>query len=735
MSSRKVTIQNDLTVIGGGLSGICAAIAAARSGIKVSLINDRPVLGGNSSSEIRVWISSAQTGEAVKSSCNYFARETGIIEEILIENRYKNPEGNPHIWDTILLDFIKKEKNIELFLNTYINKVEKKNNIIKNVKGFQLRTNKNYKFTSKLFLDSTGDGVIAYNSGAEYLLGREGKDKFNESLAPEEADNFTMGNTIFFYTKDVGKPVKFKPPEFAYSPEELPFLEDEFHGVYIDERASGCDYWWFEYGGLKDIILEDSEITDELQKIVWGIWDHIKNSGKYDADNLTLEWIGSLPGKRESRRFIGKYILNQNDIQKQCRFPDAVGHGGWPLDIHPPAGIYADTSPCSQIPVGIYDIPFRTLYSKDIKNLFLAGRDHSASRIAFSSTRIMGTCSVMGQAVGIAASLAIKYECNPDQIYNNHIEELQQLLLKDDVYIISKRNEDLSDKARKSKITASSQRDCKNRRITKLEYIDQDMCLVLPYQGNIDDVSLFLGSKINSNLTIEFYTCQKPENYFMKKYLGSYNLSIKKETSKWYNIPLPKNISDSGKKIFILLKKNENIVTGTSPVNLTGVMSFKVKNYNNKYPNLKLLDNTISFAIEEKLNYYSPENIIDGFNRPWGLPHVWASKPLGTESEYLKLDFKQQQEINEIRIYFNSDLKQRFINLKPVKERIIPQIVKDYDIKYLENGEFKNLINIQENYQRFRIHIFKAVKTSALKFLFHNTNGSSNIEVFQIRVY
>jgi len=397
-------IDKDIVVIGGGLAGICAAIAATRHGEKVALVQDRPVLGGNSSSEIRVWIVGATA-----MGNNRYANETGIIGEIEMENLYKNPEGNPHLWDTILLDFVKRENNVELFLNTHVASVNVEENTIKSVSGFQLGTEKLLEFKATVFIDCTGDGTVGYLAGAEYMQGRENRKIFNESLAAEVDDKYTLGNTMFFYVKDAGKKVKYIPPLFAYPREKIKEILNT-NDKHIEVRKAGCDLWWLEYGGILDTIHDNEIIKEELQRLIYGIWDYIKNSGEFDAENLTLDWVGSIPGKRESRRFKGDYILNQNDLIEQREFNDAVCYGGWPVDVHPEKGIYTKSDSCHQTPVGVYQIPLRSLYSCNINNLMFAGRNISVSHIAFASTRVMKTCALIGQTVGTAASMAFKRE-------------------------------------------------------------------------------------------------------------------------------------------------------------------------------------------------------------------------------------------------------------------------------------------------------------------------------------
>lgn len=442
-------VTADITVIGGGLAGVCAAIAAARLNHKVTLVQNRGVLGGNSSSEIRVWVAGA-----TKHGVNRYARETGIMGELFVENQYRNPEGNPYLWDALLMEKVKEESNIRLFLNTEIMTVKMQDHQkIESITGFMSGSERLITFKSSHFIDCSGDGIVAFLAGAKFRLGRESRAEFNESLAPLHEDKTTLGSTLFFYTKDLGRPVKYVKPSFARDITKTSIIKNRI----IKKEDNGCAYWWIEWGGELDVVHDNEKIRDELQAIVYGIWDYIKNSGNYDADNLTLEWIGSVPGKREYCRFEGDYTLKQTDIEEQVLFKDRIGFGGWSIDLHPASGVYNDSVGAQHsVPDGIYHIPYRILYSKNISNLFLAGRDVSTSHVAFGTVRVMATCAVMGQAAGTAAAIAAKHNANPRDIYLHYLKEYQQTLLREDGAILGIKNQDEHDLARQADITSTS---------------------------------------------------------------------------------------------------------------------------------------------------------------------------------------------------------------------------------------------------------------------------------------
>lgn len=411
----------DMCIVGGGMAGICAAIAAARHGIKVVLMQDRPVLGGNASSEIRMWICGARGPNN---------RETGILEEIQLENLYRNPVPNYSIWDSVLYEKVRFQENIELLLNCSCTDAVMEGNRIKSVKGWQLTTETWHTVEATFFADCSGDSILAPLTGAEYRIGREASSEYNESIEPQKADKKTMGMSCLFQIRETDRPQPFTPPSWAYkflSDDELPYRAHD----------TITNFWWIELGGEQDSIHDTEELRDELLKIVFGVWDHMKNHGDHGVKNWVIDWIGFLPGKRESRRYIGDYVLTQNDIEAEGKFEDLVAYGGWTMDDHNPAGFrYKDGPPNIFHPApSPFGIPYRCLYSKNIENLFFAGRNISATHAAMSATRVMGTCAILGQAVGTAAAIAVHKNLTPRGVCQNAIKELQQTLMEDDCYL------------------------------------------------------------------------------------------------------------------------------------------------------------------------------------------------------------------------------------------------------------------------------------------------------------
>lgn len=444
-----VDLETDVAVAGGGLAGVCAAIAAARHGAKVVLVQDRSRLGGNSSSEVKMHVVGANCHKGRPGW-----REGGLIEELRLEDAVRNPQRSWEMWDLLLYDKAVSEPNITLLLETTLFRAEMDGPRIRRVHARCDKTEHLYRIRAPLFVDATGDSRLALEAGAEFRTGRESRSEFGESLAPEKADAETLGSSILFTSRDYGRPMPFTPPAWArkVTREHLRFRK-------ITSWEYG--YWWVEWGGHLDTIRDNERIRFELLSIALGVWDYIKNSGDHPSSaNWALDWIGMMTGKRGSRRIVGDHILTQHDLMRGT-FDDAVAIGGWPMDDHPPGGFDRPDLPPNTVlrPPEVYNIPLRSLYSRNIENLMMAGRNISATHAAFTSTRVMATCACIGQAVGTAAAMCLRERIAPRALARDaaRVKRLQQLLLRDDQTLRGIRNEDDLDLARRARVTASSE--------------------------------------------------------------------------------------------------------------------------------------------------------------------------------------------------------------------------------------------------------------------------------------
>jgi hypothetical protein len=448
---KRVVHDVDFCVVGGGMAGLCAAIAAARHGATVVLMHDRPVFGGNASSECRVHICGADRHNTIKN-----LRETGLLEEIRMENLARNPNRNFSTWDLILYETVLAEPNIRALLNCSCLGADMNGRTIETVTGWQLTTQTYHEVRAHIFADCSGDAVLAPLTGAHYRMGREARAEHGESIAPLEADNRTMGLTCLFQSRTYSTPQPFETPRRAYRYETCDALPYGAAGHAWWQMG----YWWLELGGEHHSIHDTEALRDELLRIVYGVWDHIKNRcpNRKAAEYWALDWIQFLPAKRESRRYVGEHVLTQNDIEAGGLFEDVVAYGGWPMDDHHPAGfaaarIGAPATIFHEAP-SPYGIPYRSLYSRNVPNLMFAGRNASCTHAAMSSTRVMGTCCGMGQALGVAAALAVAKGLAPAKMLL-HIAELQQTLLRDDAYLPGLQHA-FAEQIRRAALTASA---------------------------------------------------------------------------------------------------------------------------------------------------------------------------------------------------------------------------------------------------------------------------------------
>ncbi len=415
---RHLNYTADLCVVGGGMSGICTAIAAARHGASVVLVHDRPVLGGNASSEIRMWICGARGKDN---------RETGIVEEITLENFYQNPQDSFSVWDSVLYGKVMAEENITMLLNSGVLAADCAGGSISSVTAWQSNAETFHRVSAKYFADCSGDSILSTLSGAEFRYGREAKSEFGESIPPDAADKKTMGMSCLIQIRETDRKTEFTPPDWAYVYEtdaDLPYKDHDLHN----------NFWWIEVGGEWDCIHDTDRCRDECLKIAFGVWDHMKNRGDHGVDNWVLDWVGFLPGKRESRRYVGEYTVTENDVTAGGRFEDTVAYAGWTMDDHFPAGFYYTAGhPTIYHPApSPWGLPLRCMISKNIKNLVFAGRNISVTHAALSSSRVMATCSVLGQALGTAVAQALAEGCDIREV---DIPALQQSLMWDDCFI------------------------------------------------------------------------------------------------------------------------------------------------------------------------------------------------------------------------------------------------------------------------------------------------------------
>ena len=410
----------DLVVAGAGMSGLCASIAAARLGLKVALVQDRYILGGNNSSEVRVGLG-GQINIDPYPSLGYILNEIG-------PDRIGNARGAQHYQDWKKMDVILAEKNITLFAGYTIDSVTKDGDKIASVGAVEATRQNRIRIAGKYFADCTGDAHLGVLAGAETMMGRESRSRFGESLAPEKADGYTMGVSIEWYCEDWNTPCSF--------PDSLDW------GLKLDETTVEPVHranWYWEVGMNDDQVADAEKIRDYGMYVAYSTFSYCKNrySKKEDWECTHLTWVSHVSGKRESRRIVGDFILREQDLTRPIPHEDGTCTTTWRIDQHYPMEENSRKYPGAEwmsygvlVPIDPYPIPYRCFYSKDVPNMFMAGRDISVSHVALGSVRVMRTCGMMGEVVGMAASVCAKKGIMPRDVYTDHFQDLVELMKK-----------------------------------------------------------------------------------------------------------------------------------------------------------------------------------------------------------------------------------------------------------------------------------------------------------------
>jgi hypothetical protein len=661
--AKLVPLQADLVVAGGSLSGTCAAITAARAGLRVALIQDRPVLGGNASSEVRLWILGAT---AHMGNNNRWAREGGVVDEIMVENMHRNPEGNPVIVDTILLEKVRQEPNITLLLNTAVDGVDKDSpDRIRSVHAWNSQNETAYVAQAPLFCDASGDGVVAFLAGAPFRMGAEKREEFGEAFAPPDKYGELLGHSMYFYTRDTGRPVRFIAPAFA-----LQDITKVAKWRQLNAASNGCRLWWLEWGGRLDTVRQTEDIKWELWKVVYGVWNYIKNSGKFpEAANLTLEWVSMIPGKRESRRFEGDYMLLQQDLIEQRTHSDAVSFGGWSIDLHPADGVYSEYPSCTQWHAkGVYQIPYRCLYSKSIHNLFLAGRIISASHVAFGSTRVMGTCSNSAQAAAVAAVLCHRERLLPrDLVREDRMRKLQRELLKTGQYVPGLRLQDPDELARQARITASS-----HLRLGRLEpsgakrKLETPQAMLLPFPAGLTPVVTFYAdADADTTVEAELRVSSRYGSYTPDRTLAKRSIPLKQGANRAILCGFDAQI-DKPQYAFVCLMANPAVSVYLSDRRASGIMACSltrvqrppdgigVETFECWPPQRRPGGRNLALSINPPLDLYQPANVASGVARPTTGPNSWAPE-WSDRAPRLTLSWDRPRKIGAIVLGFDTD--------------------------------------------------------------------------------
>ena len=733
----------DVIVAGGGPGGVPAAIAAARMGAKVLLLQNRGMLGGNSSTESGITLDGAGVGHVN-------AREGGIAEEIR-RLRDRDPVS-PGDWTRAMETLVSAEENLTVLYDNHICDAQMASpSLISGVTSLNIKTLQKTTYNAKFFIDCTGDAWLGYYAGAKYRFGREAQHEYNETMAPEIADTLTMSGCL----KSTKIPFlnKTDSPSEYHAPAWVPALptDDREFGRVINGDGSKLS-WWLEIPNEYDDMWDGEEARDALLLVMLGYFDHIKNhwSQKELAKNLKLDFASVFNARREARRLIGDYVLTQDDCLSGRHFDDAVSYSGWHMDIHHPGGIYSGAEGPMHIArhVPMPTIPYRCLYSKNIDNLFMAGRNASVSHIALGTVRVQNTIATLGQAVGTAAAMCLKLGQTPRGIYEHHIRELQQTLIRNDQFIPGFRNEDPMDACLKATATASSVKT--DEMFQTLQGVDGELmpldiprmviACALRTQGDVDGFYVKLHSSLSQarTVTMRAFTRGNGRDNFCE--FGE-TITVEAEVppmgESWVRFPLQIPVEEEEFQdrcyIQVWLEPVEGI-SWRSVKDLTIFHRAGEMGENGEW----IIDGSRSYrhSFTKPVEVYadcSAQNVINGHSRIIDANHYeWVSDPAETMPQWLALSFAEPTQINSVSIVFDTDMSNPG-TCWTIKRPTVSQCVKDYTVEVFDGSSWVKVADVTGNFMRKRDHRFDTITAHKLRITVTETWGDPSARITEVR--
>ena len=549
-------------------------------------------------------------------------------------------------------------------------------------------------------------------------MGAEEKEEYGEGFAPDKREyGELLGHSILFYMKDTGRPVKYTAPDFAIKDAErhIPKLQNP---NYFNPAQHGCKYWWLEYGGRLDTVTDTERIKFELWRVVYGVWDYIKNSGKFpQAENLTLEWAGLFPGKRESRRFTGLYTITQQDIIEQHTHYDAVAYGGWSIDLHPSDGVFSPRNGCNQWhSKGVYQIPYRCYVTPDLDNLFIGGRIMSSSHVANGSTRVMCTAALGGQAIGMATALCLEEKCKPaDYAAPDKIVRLQSELVKLGQFIPGL---DISDG--KNLLDKASLRVSSELHLNELPHdgtwfrLEYPAAQLLPVSGRMPRIEIVAEADDATELRVELRSSLRRENYTPDR---TDAVEVVRLVQGENRIALDFGIEyDMPRYVFVCFMANDKVRLPQSGRFVTGLTSVfnhinpAVSNFGRQTPPegigveafefwcpkrrpegknfaLRFTPALAAFGAEQLRNYYF---------RPYLAPNGWAAD-IGDTAPELEIAWEEPRTFSQIRLFFDTDADHAMENVQMGHyDSVMPCCIRGY---ILSDDTGRELAHTESNHQ------------------------------------
>lgn len=768
----------DLVVAGGGMAGICAAIAAARRGVRTAIVQDRPVFGGNASSEVRV----------VPYGCaqsHVWTCETGIVNEMLLEDRATNHEHlfthgiTNSLFDMTLGEYVRREPLLTPFMNTTVRAVDSElhgpagSRVITAIHGSQLGSEKEFVFRAPQFIDATGDGTVGVLGGADWRYGREARAEFGEPLAPIEADEATLGSTITMRARDTGGPVAYVAPpwiERYTALEQIGLSRKLLHS----EKPVFGGYWWLEVNNPFHQIDDNAAIRDELHRHVLGVWNYIKNHSpnKEHFTNFALDWVGQIPGKRESRRLVGDVTVTEHDCHTERHWPDGVAYAGWWIDLHIKGGINNKEEPGERediddnykhwIRVAPFTIPLRAYYSRNVANLWMTGRLLSVTHVALGPVRVQLSLGLQGQSVGTAAAYAVGHGITPREAASpdgSHIATIRRQLLHDDIHVFDLRHDDPTDVALGATATASSEMpfDLGEPNRDAWTPLDMSRGQVVPLtHDRVDIVECYLrnGADEPAFVTAELQQMQRIWDRHPGKLVAAAPVKLPAGFEGWARLAFDTAVQP-GTPHRIVLRATPGVswaqgrafpLTGTLAQHLYicpggpreenrhlpsfGPDEIAIPPYEHWRQSGRI---TLATRVSPRPRPFAAASVNNGRAWPEDLPNIWISDPGQPLPQTVDLDFGQRRTFDTVLVSFDTNLT------LTTGERMAlwraPECVRDWRLHACIDGQWHLIHEERDTYQRRRIARFEPVTATGLRLEALSTNGDPSARVFEIRLY
>ncbi len=725
-------LQADVCVAGGGLAGCLAALAAAAQGARTVLVTGPETLGGNASREVSVPVEGAAIGPFLDS-----LRETGLLEPLW----YQALEAGD--WHSGLQRAL-EEAGVQLLRGFWVESADCEAGTIRSLAARKPRTGELAVVKAAQFVDCTGDATLGALAGAEFRRGREARSEFGESMAPEKADKCTMGNSLLWRAERREVQVEYTPPEWAHYFES----EDEL-GLFRDAVPAEVGHWWIEFGGEFDTIKDAEYIRDELLRFLYGVWDLIKHrsQAKDEASYWKLCEVAWRAGKRESRRLIGDELLTQRYIEAPGSKKDTVAYGGWSLDLHPPKGILSPDPAANGRLVRPYPIPLRALYSRNVQNLFMAGRNISVTHVALGSPRVMATCAVMGQAVGTAAAFAAKEGLSNRKVCQQQLEPIQQTLLATGAHLPDIPLHDLRDVAPLAEVSASSTWDfdeysraaaeCEAATYATLARpglptslaLESEVALAFDVQyGRLEQLELLVEAPENLKLVGELVTVLHLNLLQPLRKIADVEATTNTSGRQW--VTFSGDLSKAWGPCALLLKPAPAV---TLPLVEYAPPGWQVARREGEgFFYLKARCGLVTVPATPLKGPFAPEQVVNEWHRPEAFAyHGWRSAPGEALPQWVSLAFYKPVKIDKVQLAFDTDLAERF----PVLPGPL-RCLKHYRLIGLKpDGTEQLLGEVQANRLHWREHTFEPLLLAGVRVEALSTWGAKEARILQVRVF